>query len=259
MTATYEPHLYDLTTPGTFQGDADFYCRKAAESGGPVLELGAGTGRITLAIARGGTVVHALDANLDMLQALNGKLAIEPPDVRNRVVVVEGDMRTFKLPERFPLIICPYRAFLHNLTEADQLACLRQVRAHLAPGGRVAFNVFFPSLEFMSQHSGPLAGVWRWRATHPRADGGFVMRSEAIRYETVAQQLHALIRYDEYGGDGVLVRAYLHRLDLAYLYPADIRRRLEQTGFADIQLSGGPGGKALEGETDELFVEAVSG
>ena len=258
MTATYEPHLYDLTTAESFAGDVEFYTRKAKATGGPVLELGAGTGRITLAIARAGVTVHALDANCDMLEALNDKLATETTDVRNRVVVVEGDMRTFKLPERFPLIICPYRAFLHNLTEADQLACLRQVHAHLAPGGRFAFNVFFPSLEFMSHHSGALAGVWRWRATHPRADGGFVMRSEAVRYDTVAQLLHAQIRYDDYGADGVLARTYLHRLDLAYLYPGDIRRRLEHSGFANIELHGGSDGEPVKSEMDELFVEAVS-
>ena len=259
MTATYEPHLYDLTTAESFAGDVEFYTRKAKASGSPVLELGAGTGRITLAIARSGVTVHALDASLDMLEALNDKLATETPDVRNRVVVVEGDMRTFKLPERFPLIICPYRAFLHNLTEADQLACLRQVHAHLAPGGRFAFNVYYPTLEFMSHHTGALAGVWRWRATHPRPDGGFVMRSEAIRYEPVAQQVHAQIRYDEYGGDGVLARTYLHRLDLAYVYPGDIRRLLEQAGFATVELFGGPDGKPVQSDTEELFIEASRG
>jgi len=258
MTATYNPHLYDLTTPDSFRGDVEFYLRKAKASGGPVLELGAGTGRITLAIARSGVTVHALDANPDMLEALNDKLATEPSDVHNRVVVVEGDMRTFKLPERFPLIICPYRAFLHNLTEADQLACLRQVRGHLAPGGCFAFNVYYPTLEFMSHHTGSLAGVWRWRATHPGADGGFVIRSEAIRYDPVPQQVHALIRYDEYGADGVLVRTYLHRLDLAYLYPGDIRRLLDQAGFANVELSGGPDGQPVESDVQELFVEAVS-
>ncbi|MBW8713162.1 MAG: class I SAM-dependent methyltransferase [Acidobacteria bacterium] len=70
-------------------------------------------------------------------------------------------MRTFQLAERFALIIAPFRAFLHNVTESDQLACLRRVHEHLRPGGRFAFNVFHPSLEFMSQHAGALAGVWR--------------------------------------------------------------------------------------------------
>ena len=52
---TYQPDLYDAVTPASFQGDLEWYRCKALESGGPVLELGAGTGRVTLAIGRSRT------------------------------------------------------------------------------------------------------------------------------------------------------------------------------------------------------------
>ena len=66
------------------------------------------------------------------------------------------------------------------------------------------------------------------------------MRSEANRYDTVRQVVHSQHRYEEYAADGVLSRAAVHRLELAYLYPADIRRVLVQTGFADITIAGDP-------------------
>ena len=141
---SYQPDLYDLVTTPTLHGDVEWYCAKAKESGGPVLELGAGTGRVTLPMAATGVPVHALDADSGMLAVLRSKLAAQPPDVQARVTVVHADMRTFDLPERFASIVCPFRAFMHNLTEADQLACLSQVRRHLAPAGRFAFNVFHP-------------------------------------------------------------------------------------------------------------------
>ena len=223
---TYQPDLYDAVTPTSLQGDVEWYCRKAQESGGPVLELGAGTGRVTLAIAEAGVPIHALDASEAMVEALRVKLATRPPQVRERVTPVVGDMRAFELPDRFGLIISPFRAFLHNLTEADRVACLDRVRQHLRPEGRFAFNVFHPSLEYMAQHSGPLAGVWRWAGTYSLPSGGFVVRSEANRYDTVRQVVLSHHRYDEYGTDGALTRASLHRLELAYLYPVDIRRLL---------------------------------
>ena len=252
----YEPELYDAVTPASFRGDAEWYRGKARECGGPVLELGAGTGRITLGIAQAGVPVHALDRDPAMLDKLRQKLANQPPDVQERVVLTVGDMRGFTLAERFALVIAPFRAFLHNLTEPDQLACLERVREHLRPGGCFAFNVFHPSLEFMAHHTGAFEGVWRWRGTFPRADGGCIVRAEANRYDTVRQIVDSQHRYEEYGPDGILARTSLHRFRLAYLYPPDVRRLLKQAGFQSVQIAGGFDGRPFGHDTDELVIEA---
>jgi SAM-dependent methyltransferase len=256
MDATYEPDLYDLVTPGSFHGDLEWYRQKARDCGGPLLELGAGTGRITLPIAEDGRVIYALDADRGMLTSLRRKRAVLPPEVQERIVVIEGDMRDFRLDERFALILVPFRAFLHNLTEEDQLACLRCAREHLRPGGRIAFNVFHPSLEYMAQHAGALAGVWRWTGTYALQGGGHVVRSDSNRYDTVQQRVHSLHRYEEYGPEGNLRRTFLHRLEAAYLYPEQIRCRLEQAGFREIQIAGGFDGRPFAKDGDELVVEA---
>ena len=255
----YKPEIYDIVTPASFVGDAEWYRGKARQCGGPVLELGAGTGRITLGIAQDGVAVHALDASPAMLDMLRQKLASQPPEVRERVVAVLGDMRTFTLAERFALIIAPFRAFLHNLTEHDQLACLHRVREHLRPGGGFAFNVFHPSLEYMAHHTGAFAGVWRRGGTFPRADGGCIVRSESNRYDTVRQLVDSHHRYEEYGPDGALTGTWLHRIQLAYLYPPDLRRILNEAGFQSVQILGGFDGRQFEKDTDELVVEARVG
>jgi len=255
----YLPELYDLVTPASFRGDAEWYRRKAAECGGPVLELGAGTGRITLGIAREGVAVHALDADRPMLDRLRRKLDDEPAAVRERVTVTVGDMRAFTLDERFALAIAPFRTFLHNLTEDDQLACLMRVREHLRPGGCFAFNVFHPSLEFMARYTGAFAGLWRLVGTFPRADGGCVVRSECTRYDTVRQRVESDHRYEEYDADATLTRTSLQRLEIAYLYPPDIRRLLTQAGFLSVRIAGGFDGRPFENDTDELVIEATAG
>jgi SAM-dependent methyltransferase len=253
---TYQPDLYDVITAPTMQGDVDWYQREAQRSGGPVLELGAGTGRVTLAIAAAGIAIHALDSDAQMLARLRSKLAAASADVQARTTVVIGDMRTFELAERFALIICPFRGFLHNVTEADRLACLAQVRRHLRPGGRFAFNVFHPSLPFMAQHAGALAGVWRWTGTHALPSGGWVVQSEAIRFDTVPQVVHLLHRYDVFGPSGTLERTSMLRLELAYLYPSDIRQALEAAGFRAITIKGGFDGQDFSRDGQELVVEA---
>jgi SAM-dependent methyltransferase len=189
MVGTYDPELYDLATSESFRGDVDWYRGKAQESGGPILELGAGTGRITLPIAPDGLAIHALDVHRGMLTVLRRKIAALPEDARKRITVTEGDMRAFQANVKFALIIIPFRAFLHNLTVDDQLACLQRAHEHLCSGGRLAFNVFHPSLAYMAQHAGALAGVWRWAATHPVSCGGCLVLSEANRYDTVQQRV----------------------------------------------------------------------
>ena len=255
---TYDPSLYDAVIPASFQGDLEWYVSKARESGGPVLELGAGTGRVTLAIAKAGVTIHALDASEPMLEALKDKLQESDPSVRERVHVVHADMRTFELSQKFALIIAPFRAFLHNVTETDRLACLSNVRRHLQPGGRLAFNVFHPSLEYMAQHAGPLAGVWRWTETRVLPTGAIVVRSEANRYDTVRQVVHSQHRYDVHDANGLLTRTWLHRLELAYLYHGDVCRLLSETGFTDVHISGDFTGRELSKDTDELVVEATA-
>lgn len=254
----YNPDIYESMHPGSWQGDIEWYCRKATESRGPVLELGAGTGRITIPIAEKGSVITALDVDSGMLGKLRQKISTLASEVQHRITVSEGDMRTFALNQKFALVIIPFRAFLHNLTWDDQLSCLRQARAHLRPGGELALNVFHPSLEYMAQYAGSSAGTWRLRGSLDLPDGGFIVRSETTRYDTVHQQLHSLVKSEEYGPGGRLLCTDILRLHLAYLYPADIRRLLENAGFENVRISGDFKGRAFDRDMDELVVEATA-
>ena len=99
--------------------------------------------------------------------------------------------------------------------------------------------------------------MWRWATTVALPSGGFVVRSEANRYDTVRQVVHSQHRYDEHDKAGVLTRTFLHRLELAFLYPPDIRRLLAESGFTDIRIGGGFDGREFSRDTDELVVEAI--
>jgi SAM-dependent methyltransferase len=242
--------------PGSFSGDIEWYRQKAIASGGPVLELGAGTGRIAIPIAESGISVTAVDLDPGMLEKLRRKLALLPDEVRQRVSAVAGDMRTIALDERFALAIIPFRAFLHNLTHDDQLGALTGVRDHLRVNGELAFNVFHPSLEYMAANAGSQVGVWRWRGITDLPDGGFLVRSEANRYDTVKQRVHSMIRTEEFTERGSLKGTHMMRLELAYLYPADIKRLFDEAGFELIRLSGDFNGRPFERDGDELVVEA---
>lgn len=130
-----------------YRHDIPFYVEAAKESGGPVLEMGCGTGRVLLETARAGIEVVGVELSAAMLRRAEERLAAEPAAVRDRVRLVQGDIRTADLTEggrRFSLVTAPFRVAQHLLTREDQKAWLRNVARHLAPGGSLIFDVFQP-------------------------------------------------------------------------------------------------------------------
>ena len=138
--------FYDQVELYQRRPDVGFYTALATEHGGPVLELGCGTGRVLLPTARAGVEITGLDLSDGMLSACRSKLAGEAPDVQGRAHLHRGDMRSFGLGRRFGLVTIPFRPFQHLLTVEDQMACLACAHRHLAPGGVLALDVFNPSL-----------------------------------------------------------------------------------------------------------------
>ncbi len=134
--------FYDYIPTVTVRRDLDFYLSAARAYGDPILELGCGTGRVLLPLAREGSNVAGLDISGAMLARCRAKLAGEKDEVRRRVQLQCGDMTDFDLDVTFRLIIIPFRPFQHLLEVEQQLACLRRAHRHLAPGGRLILDVF---------------------------------------------------------------------------------------------------------------------
>jgi len=146
--------LYDSVPLYAARKDIGFYVGEATAARGPVLELGCGTGRILLPIARAGRPVVGLDASRQMLARCREKLAAESEAVRGRVTLHEGNVRAFDLGTEFALVIAPFRIFQHLTTIEDQLGFLAAVLRHLAPGGRFVFDVFNPKFAALTGADG---------------------------------------------------------------------------------------------------------
>lgn len=133
--------IYDDIPLHQARPDTAFYKNLALRYGGPVLELGCGTGRILLEIAREGLEVTGIDSSNAMLDRLTAKLQAEPAEVKRCVRWRRADMTRFDLPDRFRLAVIPFRGFQHLLSREAQLECLKQVLQHLKPGGILALDV----------------------------------------------------------------------------------------------------------------------
>src|SRR5690606_12768957 len=163
--------LYDLQY-ATYRDDIGYYLRLADDMGSPVLELGAGTGRVTAALARAGHAVVAVDAAATMLERAASRLA--EAGLAGSVELVNADMRTLDRGTTYPPGIAPFNTLMHLYTLADQDAALARVRAHLEPGGVFAFDLYVPRF-------GPM-GVVRvepyWKDLHGRADATGALRND---------------------------------------------------------------------------------
>jgi ubiquinone/menaquinone biosynthesis C-methylase UbiE len=122
--------------------DVAFYANAVKKYGDPVLELGCGTGRITLAIAEAGYRIVGLDLSERMLERAVEKRAALRKEARERVHLVQGDMTQFELGEKFRSIVIPFRPFQHLLETEQQMACLNCAKKHLAPEGRLIVDFF---------------------------------------------------------------------------------------------------------------------
>jgi SAM-dependent methyltransferase len=122
--------------------DVAFYISAAKKYGDPVLELGCGTGRITVAIAEAGYRIVGLDISQKMLERAAEKRGRLQREARERLHLVQGDMTRFELGEQFLTVAIPFRPFQHLLETEQQMGCLNSVRKHLAPGGHLILDFF---------------------------------------------------------------------------------------------------------------------
>ncbi len=160
---TYDARTASDAEQGLLSGDVDFYLSLAGRTGGPVLDVGGGTGRVALPLVRAGFDAVSLDLAPSMLAVARAKLASEGEVVASRVRFIEADMTEFDVGAGFGLAVIPFRGFQALLEPAQQRSCLASIHRHLRPGGVLAFHLFDPVLD----HLGPGGPI-------PRADRGVV-------------------------------------------------------------------------------------
>lgn len=212
--------------------DVPMYLGFAQRTGGPVLELGCGTGRLLLPLAQAGYAVTGVDASPAMLAVAKRKLA--EAGLMSRARLVQADMRDFHVEERFPLAFIALNTFMHLETQADQLRALRCWRRHLAPGGLLIIDLFHPDLASLLEADGRLDEVARW--TDPET-GATVQKLCTRTVDWATQTLSVTFVYDETLPDGTLRRT-LAPFKMRYLWRYEAELLLDKAGYAVEEVYG---------------------
>ena len=135
--------FYDIYV-GNWLDDLPFYLQYTQRLQTPVLEIGAGTGRLTIPIARSGTGVVAVDVSSSMLAILKDRIRTEARELQDRIKIVESDASVLKLDEQFGLAIVPFYTFNYFLTSDIQQRVLGTLSKHLLPEAKLLADVFVP-------------------------------------------------------------------------------------------------------------------
>jgi SAM-dependent methyltransferase len=227
---------------GTAMNDIEFYRGLARETGGPILDVGCGTGRVSLALAADGHEVVGVDISAPMLRVAERNRAALSTDAAARLSFQQGDMATLSLGREFGLVITPFRVFQFALTSDAQRAALRAMRSHLRRDGRLVLDLFDPMLEYVV----PAKAMPRQPVdvTHP-ITGNRVAWAITNRQPDPARQLIVEDwEFREYAPSGDLLRTETERLTLRWSLRAEMRLLFELEGLEVVadygDFDGGP-------------------
>jgi SAM-dependent methyltransferase len=228
--------------------DVRFYRNLAAERGGPILDLGCGTGRLAIPLVRDGHVVVGLDRADSMLARAAARRARLAAPLRGRVQLVRGDLGRLPVARggRFAFAVAAFHTVQHLHTDAAIVGFFREVRAALVPGGWLAFDIFAPEERFLARAAGR-----RWDRT--------LFRHPVTGQRLAYSMSHCLIRAA--GGAPVLAMTFHYqpvdargrprgrsrsvRLEHRLLPPVEVERLLRRAGLALIASWGGFDGRPL--------------
>ena len=214
--------------------DIPFYLEEAGAACGPVLELGCGTGRVAIPIAQSGVETVGIDSSAAMLDVARGqarRLGLGDDSLR----LVHADMRNLSLDRQFALVIIPFRGFLALLTVEDQRRALARVREHLAPGGKLAFNIFVPELNMLLQEGDT---PYHLRdVTDPDSGKTYVLWQQSS-FDNHNQIISTRLIVEELDASRAMVRRIYRDFQLRYAYRWEVYHLLAACGFEVVELYG---------------------
>lgn len=240
--------VYDLFANDVPYG-LDFYVALARAATGPVLDIACGTGRILLPCLQAGVDIEGLDLFEPMLKTLRTKAAALGLSPR----LHQADMSDFSLPRRFALVMIPFNAFIHNMTQEAQIRCLQLCCEHLLPGGELTFDTFFPALEFVSTPE--KTRVLEGEFSHPQT--GLPVRTYDTRsIDRVGQVFHSLNEIEFLAADGSVQSVHRTEDRSRFVYKHEMALLLRVAGFARWEIYGDFDRRPLTHENDAMIVTA---
>ena len=237
--------IYDIVY-SYVRDDIQFYVERAQQCDGPVLELGCGTGRVTIPVAAAGCEIVGIDNSVAMLDLAKQKAAnagVQP-------VLELGDMRDFALDRQFPLVIIPFRSFLGLMAIEDQIAALDRIKCHLAPGGKLIFSAFVPELHRLGDDED---STYHLRDLTDPQTGSRSVLSQQTAVDSYNQVIAVRLSLEQLDFKGEVVRKSYHEYEMRYAYRYELDHLLARGGVEVVDRYGSFDSEEFGPESDEMI------
>jgi SAM-dependent methyltransferase len=221
---------YDLIAPfydsehAQFDEDLDLYRNFAELCSGSLLELACGSGRLLLPLAHEGHTLTGVDTSERMLALAQARLQEE--NIASRVTLIQQDMCTLRLPQKYSLAFIALGSFAHLTTRKAQQQALAAVRAHLTKGGTFIVDISNTDARYMEQMSGQLLLQGTWQ----RDDGSLLTHMVSPASSHTQHLLELTHFYDQHVQGGPINRT-LVTTHLYLFERSEMELLLEQAGF----------------------------
>lgn len=245
--------LYDLDLVED-PGDLDLYLALAARTGGPILELAAGTGRLAVPLAAAGRSVTAVDIDPAMLERARRRAEAAGPAIRDRIEFVAADLIGLELPAAgsFGLAFIPLNSLFLLATRDAQREAFRTIARHLGPGGLAVADIWLPDGEDLARFDGRL--ILEYERTDPES-GELVTKFAAAQHDVATGIVH-LTSIFEAGRQGGPTRRWIRHDALRLVSAGELQDFAESAGLVVETLAGGYGLEPIGPDSDRLILIA---
>jgi ubiquinone/menaquinone biosynthesis C-methylase UbiE len=227
--------LYDLDLVED-PGDVDLYLALASRTGGPVLELAAGTGRIAVPLAEASHRVTAVDIDPAMLARARDRAEVAAKATRDRIEFVEADLLALDLPAAgtFKLAFIALNSLFLLATRAAQRDAFTTMARHLAPGGLAVVDVWLPDADDLARFDGRL--ILEYERVDP-ISGALVTKIAAAQHDAASGVVNLTSIYEE-GDQGDAAARFVRRDVLRLVSANELRDFAENAGLVVETLAG---------------------
>ena len=205
--------------------DIPFYVEEATRSDGTVLELGCGTGRVSIPIARAGIDIVGIDSSSPMLARAREKC--REAGIPN-LKLLWADMRDFNLSSEFNLVIIPFRGLLSLLSVDDEIRTLTNIKRHLAPGGKLIFDIFVPDHNMMVQEGDV---PYHFRDVTDTETGRHMVVWNQARYDAFSQVMSIRTTIEQLDDAGRVSSKMYRDFALRYIFRWEMHHLLGLCGY----------------------------
>lgn len=234
--------------------DIDFY-KSFVDSHTDVLEIGCGTGRVTIPLLEKCKSITAMDLSRSMLDILVNKIDSLDNDKKNKINTLRGDMTNFSLNKKYDLVIFPGITFQSLTSDQDRLKCLANIKKHLKRDGKVIIDLFNPNINSLNNLDNP---GFDFEYFDDKLDSTVKKYSVQTKHDDINQTISSKYIFEIYR-ETELIDTIEDHFKLGYMFDEDSRSVFKSADFTILDCYGWYDFSTVDNDNKKMLIYILGG